>query len=268
MARSCGALSRLSRRRSSTWAIYAAIESDRFPYARVSARGTRTRRAGAPRSVPFDYRRSYSRTSWVRVTRSRSRSCSARSAARSGAPFHQGTEPAHELSRKMLDAWVQFARSGDPSHEALGAGPLRPSSPIDHATRPALPHRASPPHSPPPLWFPSLGSLSARAERTWDSRVGLLILLVRGWSRPGQDVAKSLGGASLASGVRQGWLAGARYERAASDSRPGWRRRQQHQPCCEPRHAVGLGVDSLPARPPSVAKASARDSRRRAWGHG
>jgi carboxylesterase type B len=33
----------------------------------------------------------------------------------------------------MLDAWVQFARCGDPSHEALGAW-----HPYDPATRPTM----------------------------------------------------------------------------------------------------------------------------------
>jgi para-nitrobenzyl esterase len=35
-----------------------------------------------------------------------------------------GTEDAVQLSRRMLDAWVAFARTGDPSHERLGAWPV------------------------------------------------------------------------------------------------------------------------------------------------
>jgi len=116
------------------WAVYSAIESDRMFRLPAFRLADAHAVSGRPTfGYLFDYR--------SELFRGQMGACHALEipfvfgtiGGSFGRTFTRATEPARELSRTMVDAWVQFARSGDPSHEGLDTW-----HPYDPATRPTM----------------------------------------------------------------------------------------------------------------------------------
>lgn len=106
------------------WAIYSAFESDRsFRIPALRLYEAHAADGGNTFAYLFDFR--------SHLFHNQLGACHALDVpfvfgtieGRFGRGLTGGTEDAVQLSRRMLDAWVAFARSGDPSHERLGTWP-------------------------------------------------------------------------------------------------------------------------------------------------
>jgi para-nitrobenzyl esterase len=106
------------------WKIYSAFESDRsFRMPAIRLYEAHAADGGKSFAYLFDFK--------SRLFHNQLGACHALDVpfvfgtieSRFGRAMTGATEDAVQLSRRMLDAWVAFARTGDPSHERIGAWP-------------------------------------------------------------------------------------------------------------------------------------------------